>query len=62
MINPIKNKILSSLLSFEVSALLAIPLIPTSLPLSKKNITTAKPIINPPVNAVIGVKFTIFIF
>jgi hypothetical protein len=52
---------LSNLLSFSVKAFEAIPLIPTNLPLNKKNITTANPIIIPPRVAVIGVKFTIFI-
>ena len=60
-INPSKNNKLSNLLSFSVKAFAAIPLIPTNLPLNKKNITTAKPMIIPPRVAVIGVKFTIFI-
>ena len=60
-INPSKNNKLSNLLSFSVKAFEAIPLIPTNLPLNKKKITTAKPIIIPPRVAVIGVKFTIFI-
>ena len=58
---PIKNNKLSNLLFFSDNALAAIPLIPTNLPLNKKKITTARPIIIPPRVAVIGVKFTIFI-
>ena len=60
-INPSKNNKLSNLLSCSVKAFEAIPLIPTNLPLNKKKITTAKPMIIPPRVAVIGVKFTIFI-
>ena len=60
-ISPTKNKRLSNLLSSLLMKLLAIPLIPISLPLNRKNINTAKPIINPPINAEIGVKLTIFI-
>ena len=39
-INPSKNNKLSNLLSFSVKAFDAIPLIPTNLPLNKKNITS----------------------
>ena len=60
IINPIKNKRLSNLLSLEVKKLLAIPLIPINRPLNTKKITTAKPIKDPPRNAEIGVKLTIF--
>ncbi len=60
-IKPNRNKKLSTLLIFEVKKLLAIPLIPISLPLNTKKITTAKPIKEPPRNAEIGVKLTIFI-
>ena len=52
---------LKKMQAFPVKAFEAIPLIPTNLPLNKKNITTAKPMIIPPRVAVIGVKFTIFI-
>jgi hypothetical protein len=41
--------------------LLAIPLIPVIRPLRIKNKKTDKPIMNPPVNADIGVKLIIFI-
>ena len=61
IINPAINKKLSNLLFFEVKKLLAIPLIPISRPLNTKKITTAKPIKEPPRNAEIGVKLTIFI-
>jgi len=37
------------------------PLIPITQPLNTKKITTAKPIKDPPRNAEIGVKLTIFI-
>ena len=60
IINPIKNKRLSNLLSLVVKKLLAIPLIPINRPLNTKKITTAKPIKDPPRNAEIGVKLTIF--
>ena len=60
IINQIKNKRLSNLLSLEVKKLLAIPLIPINRPLNTKKITTAKPIKDPPRNAEIGVKLTIF--
>ena len=45
----------------KVKSVTAINKIPTNLPLNKKKITTAKPMIIPPRVAVIGVKFTIFI-
>ena len=61
VIKPNRNNKLSNLFSFSVNALLAIPLIPTKRPFSKKNTATASPIINPPVKAGIGVKFTMFI-
>ena len=61
IISPDKNKKLSNLLSSLLMKLLAMPLIPINLPLNRKNISTAKPIINPPINAEMGVKLTIFI-
>ena len=60
IINPIKNKRLSNLLSLVVKKLLAIPLIPINRPLNTKKIITAKPIKDPPRNAEIGVKLIIF--
>ena len=57
----VRNNKLSILLIFDVRKLLAIPLTPASLPFPIKNNTTARPIIAPPVKAVKGVKFTMFI-
>ena len=59
--NPIINKKLSVLFSFETRVALTMPLIPANRPFPIKNIITAKPIIIPPKKADCGVKFTIFI-
>ena len=59
--NPIINKKLSVLFSFETRVALTMPLIPANRPFPIKNIITAKPIIIPPKKADSGVKFTIFI-
>ena len=48
-------------LFFEIKKLLAIPLTPVIRPFRIKNKKTEKPIINPPVNADMGVKLIMFI-
>ena len=59
--NPIINKKLSVLFSFETRVALTMPLIPANRPFPIKNIITAKPIMTPPQKADKGVKFMIFI-